>query len=100
MLTGGNLLVAALSSPLAAMVAAYGLVRLAELMPGGSRRAGLLLVALFAAAPMGVVLSMAYTEALFCALAAWALVGRCAGNGCSRDSARPRPGWSGRRAAR
>jgi hypothetical protein len=34
-----------------------------------------LLVALFAAAPMGVVLSMAYTEALFCALAVWALVG-------------------------
>ena len=65
-------------------MAAYGLVRLAELMPGGSRRAGLLLVALFAAAPMGVVLSMAYTEALFCALAVWALVGRCAGNGCSR----------------
>jgi hypothetical protein len=44
-------------------------------VPGGSRRAGLLLVALFAAAPMGVVLSMAYTEALFCALAVWALVG-------------------------
>ena len=46
-----------------------------RLVPGGSRRAGLLLVALFAAAPMGVVLSMAYTEALFCALAVWALVG-------------------------
>jgi hypothetical protein len=45
------------------------------LLPGGPRRAGLLLVALFAAAPMGVVLSMAYTEALFCALAVWALVG-------------------------
>ncbi len=39
------------------------------------RRAGLLLTVLFAAAPMGIVLSMAYTEALFCALAAWALVG-------------------------
>jgi hypothetical protein len=46
-----------------------------ELAPGGPRRVGLLLVALFAAAPMGVVLSMAYTEALFCALAVWALVG-------------------------
>jgi Gpi18-like mannosyltransferase len=33
------------------------------------------LVALFAAEPMGVVLSMTYTEALFCALALWALVG-------------------------
>ena len=75
-LTGGNLVVAALLvTTLAGVVAAYGLVRLAELMPGGSRRAGLLLVALFAAAPMGVVLSMAYTEALFCALAVWALVG-------------------------
>lgn len=75
-LTGGNFVVAALLvTTLAGVVAAYGLVRLAELMPGGSRRAGLLLVALFAAAPMGVVLSMAYTEALFCALAVWALVG-------------------------
>ena len=75
-LTGGNLVVAALLvTTLAGVVAAYGLVRLAELMPGGSRRAGLLLVALFAAAPMGVVLSMAYTEALFCAPAVWALVG-------------------------
>ncbi len=40
-----------------------------------AERAGLMLVVLFAAAPMGVVLSMTYTEALFCALAAWALVG-------------------------
>ncbi|WP_408068681.1 hypothetical protein [Williamsia herbipolensis] len=39
------------------------------------RRVGLILVVLFAAAPMGIVLSMAYTEALFCALAVWALVG-------------------------
>ncbi|WP_026919747.1 hypothetical protein [Gordonia shandongensis] len=38
-------------------------------------RAGLLLVVLFAATPMSVVLNMAYTEALFCAVAAWALVG-------------------------
>ena len=76
LLTGGNLLAAALLvTTVAGVVAAYGLTRLAELVPGGSRRAGLLLVALFAAAPMGVVLSMAYTEALFCALAVWALVG-------------------------
>ena len=53
----------------------YGLVRLAEHVPGGSRRAGLVLVALVAAAPMGVVFSMGYSEATFCALAAWALVG-------------------------
>jgi hypothetical protein len=57
------------------IVAAHGLTRLGELVPGGSRRAGLLLTALFAATPMSVVLSMAYTEALFCALAVWALVG-------------------------
>jgi hypothetical protein len=50
-------------------------VRLAELAPGGSRRAGLILVALFAAAPMAIVLSMTYSEALFCALAVWCLVG-------------------------
>jgi hypothetical protein len=76
LLTGGNLVVAALLvTNVAGVAAAYGLVRLAEVVPGGSRRAGLLLVALFAAAPMGVVLSMAYTEALFCALAVWALVG-------------------------
>ncbi|GED96519.1 hypothetical protein [Gordonia crocea] len=37
--------------------------------------AGYALLVLFAAAPMAVVLSMAYTEALFCALVAWALVG-------------------------
>jgi hypothetical protein len=76
LLTGGDLVAAALLVTAAAGAAtAFGLVRLAELVPGGSRRAGLLLVALFAAAPMGVVLSMAYTEALFCALAVWALVG-------------------------
>ena len=76
LLTGGNLLAAALLvTTVAGVVAAYGLTRLGELVPGGSRRTGLLLVALFAAAPMGVVLSMAYTEALFCALAVWALVG-------------------------
>jgi hypothetical protein len=62
-------------SLVAGVVGAYGLTRLGELVPGGSRRAGLLLAALFAAAPMSVVLSMAYTEALFCALAAWSLVG-------------------------
>jgi hypothetical protein len=61
-------------SLLAGVAAAYALVRLAELVPGGTRRAGLVFVALFASAPMAVALSMTYTEALFCALAAWALV--------------------------
>ncbi|GAA1216642.1 hypothetical protein [Prauserella alba] len=39
------------------------------------RRVGLLLVALWAGAPMSGVLSMVYTEATFTALALWALVG-------------------------
>ncbi len=46
--------------------------RFAEIDP---RRVGLILVVLFAATPMSVVLNMAYTEALFCALAVWALIG-------------------------
>lgn len=60
-------------------VAAVGVARLGALCvqyarPGGDpRRAGLFLVVLFAATPMSVVLNLAYTEALFCALAAWAL---------------------------
>jgi hypothetical protein len=54
---------------------AYGLHRLGSRINGGSSRAGLILVALFAASPMAIVLSMTYSEALFCALAAWALVG-------------------------
>ncbi|HJQ47646.1 MAG TPA: hypothetical protein VJ870_15215 [Amycolatopsis sp.] len=69
--TTSALLVAGISG----LFAAYGLARLGRLVRGGSPRAGYLLVALFAAAPMGVALSMAYTEALFCALAVWALVG-------------------------
>ena len=74
--TGGNLVLAGLAvSLVAGVVAAYALARLGALVPGGSPRAGLVLVGLFAASPMGIVLSMTYTEALFCALAAWALVG-------------------------
>lgn len=54
---------------------AYGLVRIGELVPRhGSRTVGLLLVALFSAAPMGIVLGMAYAEAVFCAFAVWSLV--------------------------
>jgi hypothetical protein len=75
-LTGGDLVVAALLVATGSGVAAaYAMTRIGELVPGGSRRTGLLLTALFAATPMSIVLSMAYTEALFCALAAWALVG-------------------------
>jgi hypothetical protein len=73
--TFGNIALAGLLVSLGSGIfAAYGLTRLGELVPGGSRRAGLLLTALFAATPMSVVLSMTYTEALFCALAVWGLV--------------------------
>jgi len=61
-------------SLIAGVATAYALVRLAELVPGGNRRVGLIFVALSASAPMAVALSMTYTEALFCAFAAWALV--------------------------
>ncbi|MEU5693558.1 hypothetical protein [Actinosynnema sp. NPDC020468] len=57
------------------VVCAYGLNRLGRVVRGGSPRAGLVLVVLFSASPMAVVLSMTYSEATFCALAAWALVG-------------------------
>ncbi len=57
------------------VVCSYGLARLGTGIRGGSRRVGLILVALFAATPMSVVLSMAYSEAMFCALAVWCLVG-------------------------
>jgi hypothetical protein len=59
---------------LAGLACSYGLVRLGSLVPGGSRRLGLVLAAVFAASPMAVVLSMTYSEALFCALAVWSLV--------------------------
>jgi hypothetical protein len=68
-LVAGALLVSTVSG----LVCAYGLARLGTRV-GGSRRTGLVLVALFAATPMSIVLSMAYSEALFCALAVWALV--------------------------
>lgn len=75
-LPGVGVAAAALAVTVAAGVAfAHAVARLGAIVPGGSRRAGLVLVALAAASPMGVVLSMAYSEALFCALAAWALVG-------------------------
>ena len=73
---GMSMLTAALTVTIVAGVfCAYGLARLGRLVRGGSERAGLVLVALFAATPMAVVLSMAYSEALFCAFAVWALIG-------------------------
>jgi hypothetical protein len=58
---------------LAGLAAAVGLARFGRLVPGG-RRAGLVLVALWACWPNSIVLAMPYTEALFVALAAWSLV--------------------------
>jgi hypothetical protein len=57
------------------VVCSYGLARMGRHIRGGSPHTGLILVALFAATPMSIVLSMAYSEAMFCALAVWALVG-------------------------
>ncbi|MDR7301770.1 hypothetical protein [Haloactinomyces albus] len=62
------------ASLVAGVVCAYGLARLGRRI-GGSHRVGLLFVALFAAAPMSVVLMMPYSEAMFCALSVWALIG-------------------------
>src|SRR5690606_37512691 len=59
---------------LCGVICSYGIYRIGTLVKGGSRRVGLILVALFAASPMGVVLSMTYSEALFCACASWVLV--------------------------
>jgi Gpi18-like mannosyltransferase len=74
-LFGGHYVVAAVTvTTVAGVVAVYGVARLA-LHVTGSKRAALFAVVLFAAAPMSIVYSLAYPEALFCALAAWALVG-------------------------
>ena len=58
---------------IAGFVAACGLARLGVTLTG-DRRTGLLMVALWATAPGSIVLIMTYAEALFCALAVWALV--------------------------
>lgn len=65
---------ALLVSLLAGAVLACGLIRIGRKVSDGDRT-GFLLVALWAGAPMAIVFSMAYTEALFCAFAVWALVG-------------------------
>jgi len=57
----------------AGLAAAAGLAQLGMRLTGDSR-ISVLLVALWAVAPAAMVLSMAYSEALLCALAAWALV--------------------------
>lgn len=62
-------------SLISGLFCAYGLFELGRSVRGGSTGAALVLVALFAASPMAIVLSMTYSEATFCAFAAWALVG-------------------------
>lgn len=74
-LPGISIIAAGLLISLAAGIAvAVALVRIARHVDPRPR-VGLILVGLFAGAPMAITLSMTYTEALFCALAAWALVG-------------------------
>ncbi|MFG2667129.1 hypothetical protein ACGFY6_23170 [Streptomyces sp. NPDC048387] len=64
-------------SVVAGLAAAWGIFAVADLLHG--RRAGVLAVALWAALPVGIVQSMAYSESLFTALAAWALYGALRG---------------------
>lgn len=65
---------ALLVSLLAGVVLACGLIRIGRSV-SDSDRTGFLLIALWAGAPMAIVFSMVYTEALFCAFAVWALAG-------------------------
>ncbi|MEU4127431.1 glycosyltransferase family 39 protein [Streptomyces virginiae] len=64
-------------SVLAGLAAAWGIFAVADLLHG--RRTGVFAVAVWAALPVGIVQSMAYSEALFTALAAWALYGALRG---------------------
>jgi Mannosyltransferase (PIG-V) len=57
----------------AGLAAACGLTRLGMMLTG-DRRVSLLITALWAVAPGSIVLSMLYSEALFCALAIWSLI--------------------------
>ncbi len=70
-LPGGLVPAALLVAWVSAAVAALGIYRVGERVIGP--RAGLLLVGLWAALPHGVVLALAYTEALLAAFASWAL---------------------------
>ena len=57
----------------AGLAAAWGLTRLGMALIG-DRRLSLIMVAVWSVAPASFVLSMVYSEALFCALAIWCLV--------------------------
>ncbi|WP_086738919.1 glycosyltransferase family 39 protein [Streptomyces glaucescens] len=56
---------------LASLAAAWGIFAVADLLYG--RRAGVCAVLVWAVLPVGIVQSMAYSESLFTALAAWSL---------------------------
>ncbi|MEU8437684.1 hypothetical protein AB0F18_33265 [Streptomyces sp. NPDC029216] len=64
-------------SAVAGLAAAWGIFAVTDLLHG--RRAGVLAAGLWAALPVGIVQSMAYSESLFTALAAWALYGALRG---------------------
>ncbi|MFH8797397.1 glycosyltransferase family 39 protein [Streptomyces sp. NPDC017941] len=64
-------------SAVASLCAAGGIFAVADLLYG--RRAGVCAVALWAVLPVGIVQSMAYSESLFTALAAWALYATLSG---------------------
>ena len=67
---GGAALIVTIAAGLAA---AWGLTRLGLTLTG-DRRISLLMVALWAVAPGSLAWTMLYSDALFCALAVWALV--------------------------
>ena len=58
-------------SAVASLVAAWGIFAVGDQLHG--RRVGVLLTVLWAASPVGIVQSMAYSESLFTALAAWSI---------------------------
>jgi Gpi18-like mannosyltransferase len=61
-------------SAVSGLVFAFGLHRLVTKVAGPDRGVGLLVVFLASVGPLSIVLSMVYSEALFCALAVWCLV--------------------------
>lgn len=64
-------------SVVAGLAAAWGIFAVADLLHG--RRAGVFAVGVWAALPVGIVQSMAYSESLFTAPAAWGLYGALRG---------------------
>ena len=78
-LPGVTIVAAGLAVTAVAGLAAAGGLAALGLKLTGDPRTSLLLVAVWAVAPSSTVLSMMYAEALFCALAIWALVALVSG---------------------